>query len=319
MNIFLTGASGFLGKSVLKKLISENHTVLALSRTPESDKLILSSGGIAVRGDLYKIKEFEVLLKDIDVVVHCAAPVEFWGPWEKFENGIVVSTSQLAEACAKKGVRRFIHVSSESVLQDKDSLLDIDETHPYPKEPNSFYGKAKKLAEQFLLSSTFPMEVIVIRPTFIWGPGANALKTIGDKVRSGEFMWIDHGRASFEAVHVENVAEIIHLALTKGKDRSIYFVTDEAPSNVKDFFTSIFQDLGLPRTNKSMPGWVASFAANIIESIWNILRLKSIPPLTRFDLAFVKMPRRYNITKSKVDLGYKPVVTREKGFKSLSR
>lgn len=144
MKIFITGASGFLGQVVLRRLIGEEHDVLALSRSKSSDDLISTAGAKPVRGSLAQIESVQPYLRDIDVVIHCAAPVEFWGPWEKYEKGIITATKQLADLSANSGVKRFVHISSESVLQDKDSLLDIDENLAYPKKPNSYYGRAKK-------------------------------------------------------------------------------------------------------------------------------------------------------------------------------
>lgn len=92
--------------------------------------------------DIECVEKFTNMLRQFDVVVHCAAPVEFWGPWEKYEKGIIASSLELAKACNEQKVKRFIYISSESVLQDKEDLLDIDEDHPYSQEPNSFYGKS---------------------------------------------------------------------------------------------------------------------------------------------------------------------------------
>lgn len=318
MNIFITGASGFLGQRVIKKLSSEGHMIKALSRTNDSDKLILDLGGHPIRGDLSNIQVWATALNELDVVVHCAAPVVFWGPWEKFENEIIKSTISLVEASAKQNVKRFIHISSESVLQGDESLLDIDETHPYPQTPNSFYGKAKKAAEVLLLNSKLPIEIIILRPTFIWGSGSSALKLLKSKVVAGQFLWIDDGCASFEAVHVENVAEAIRLSLIKGNDRNVYIITDDENSTVKEFFSDIFRAQSLPIPKKSIPGFLAKPLAAIVEGTWKILNIKSPPPLSRFELAFVQMPRKYNISKAKTEIDFKPIIHRRNGFRELN-
>lgn len=267
LKIFITGASGFLGQVVLRRLIEEKHDVLALSRGQSSDELFAKACAKPIRGSLDQIESLQQYLSDIDVVIHCAAPVEFWGPWQKYEKGIVTATKQLADLAAQSGVKRFVHISSESVLQDRGSLLDVDENFAYPQKPNSYYGRAKKNAEEFLLSSNFSMEIIVIRPTFIWGSGSSAIATIASKVKSGQFIWVDDGKASFEAVHVENVAEAIILSLTKGKNREIYFVTDNEESTVKEFFSKAFASLKLPMPTKSLPSLIASPVACVVENV----------------------------------------------------
>ncbi|MGZ3771879.1 MAG: NAD-dependent epimerase/dehydratase family protein [Bdellovibrio sp.] len=167
MKIFITGGSGFLGKQVIKRLITEGHSVTALARSESSRKIVEQLGATAQSGDIHEIKSFFDVLKTFDIVIHAAAPVEFWGPWQKYQAGIIDSTLELANACAQQGVKRFIHISSESVLQDKEPLLNINEDYAYPDQPNSFYGKAKKIVEQKLLQLNCQMEIIILRPTFI--------------------------------------------------------------------------------------------------------------------------------------------------------
>ncbi len=317
MKIFVTGGSGFLGKRVIKSLIQDGHTVFALARSPASSKTVEDLGATAVVGDLASVTNLSIPLKTIEVVVHCAAPVEFWGAWETYQRGIVDATAALVKVCQDSGVKRFVHISSESVLQDKDSLLNVDENLPYPQEPNSYYGKSKKIVEEYLLKHPGKMEIVILRPTFIWGPGCPAFITISKKVKSGEFMWIDQGQASFEAVHVDNVAEAIRLSITRGSDRRVYLLTDGEDSTVRGFFENIFKALSLKSPRASVPLWLMKPVASTIEKIWKLLNLSTNPPITRFDLAFIAMPRKYKIDKITRDLNYKPIISREKGFAEL--
>ncbi len=78
MKIFITGGSGFLGKRVIKSLIQDGHAVYALARSKVSAKTVEDAGATAVVGDLASVSKLSTHLKNIDVVVHCAAPVEFW-------------------------------------------------------------------------------------------------------------------------------------------------------------------------------------------------------------------------------------------------
>ncbi len=317
--ILVTGGSGFLGRAVIRRLIADGHRVTSLVRSAQSQRVVERLGARALSGDIQQVDKFTQPLADFSIVVHCAAPVEFWGPWEKYQQGIIDATLTLAKACAQQRVKRFIHISSESVLQDRDDLVDINETHPYPHAANSYYGQAKRITEEQLVHLDSAMEIIIIRPAFIWGPDCPTFATLSKKVRSREFVWIDQGRASFEAVHVENVAEAVRLALTHGNDREIYFLTDDERSTVREFFASLFDSLNLPETTRSMPKWLARAVACQVEFLWRTLRIKSAPPLTRFDFSFVAMSRRYQIDRAENDLRYRPVITRSDGFTQLGR
>ncbi len=318
MKIFITGGTGFLGQRVIERLQKEGFQLIGLARSENSVNVLKTLHVEPILGSLENIDAWKHKLENIDVLIHCAAPVEFWGSWQKFENGIVTATKKLYNTAKENTVKRFIFISSESVLQDTKNLIAIDETEAYPKEPNSYYGKAKMLAEQFILAQDDVMTSIILRPTFIWGKGMTALDTIIDKINSNDFMWINHGNSLLEMVHVDNVAESIYLACTKGENNAIYFVTDNNPQTVKEFLTKLIATKGIIPPKKSIPKGLANFIATIVETIWNLLSLKKDPPITKFDVAFVAMDRKYNISKIKEELGYKPIITESEGLKMMS-
>ena len=213
--VFITGGSGFLGQEVIKRLTKEGYSLSGLARSDSSNHKLLQLGVKPVVGSMENIYQWQAQLLHHDIVIHCAAPVEFWGSWDKYQTGIVDATIELYNASERQNVSQFIFISSESVLQDKNNLVNIDETTPYPKEPNSYYGKSKMLAEKYILSKKGRMKSIILRPTFIWGKGVQALDTIIDKIDSNDFTWIDKGSSMFEMVHIKNVAEAIFLSRSK--------------------------------------------------------------------------------------------------------
>ncbi len=317
MKIFITGGSGFLGQRLIARIKQEGHEVTALSRSPKSDATINALGATSLRGALSEMDVWQGALKGQDVVVHAASPIDVWGDWKDFDRDIVCASLDLYAAASHHGVRRFIQISSESVLQGDGPLLDIAESHPYPAEPNSFYGKAKMQVEQGLLSNIAGAELIILRPTFIWGEGGEQLDKVIDKVKSGQFMWIDHGAAPMEMVHVDNVVEAVRLALTQGRSGQVYWVTDASPMPVREFLDALLRARGVAAPDKSMPGGIARPVAAGVETVWRLLGLKSVPPLSRFQLDFIALPRRYDLGKSRRELGYEPVRTFEQGLAEM--
>jgi hypothetical protein len=318
MNIFVTGGSGFLGKRLITRLKQSNHRVTALSRSPQTDAILQQLGAQPVSGSLSNIHEWASVLADQDVVIHAASPIDVWGEWEQLYQEITQATAQLYQACGTHHVKRFVYISSESVLQESKPLVNIDEMFPYPDEPNSYYGKAKKLAELEILNTPSTTEAIILRPSFIWGHGDKQLDTIVNKITARQFIWINHGQVVMEMVHVENVVAAIQLALTNGQSKSIYFVTDDRPMPAKAFLTALLQTRGVTAPQASLPGAVAKPAARLTESIWRGLRIKSVPPLSRFQLDFIALPRRYRIDKIKRELGYQPVYSLQIGLDEMT-
>lgn len=320
MKLFVTGGSGFVGQRLLPRLKAGGHDIMALSRSEKSDALLRALDVSPVRGTLRDIETWSAHLPGLDIVIHAAAPIDVWGEWADMHRDITLATAQLAEAADREGVRRFIYLSSESVLQGDGPLIDIDEKHSYPKEPNSYYGKAKKLAEIALLEGmpdATRMERIILRPTFIWGAGCPQLENLTEKVRSGQFIWVDHGRASMEMVHVDNVVSAVELALTKGRGQQIYTVTDGAPMPVKTFLSAFIDTTGITIPERSLPSALLYPAAKLIEGLWRLLHIKTAPPLSAFQLDFVALPRRYNISKICDELGYSPGIDFERGIQGM--
>jgi hypothetical protein len=317
MRIFLTGASGFLGMRALQYFRAEGHDVVGLARSDVSRAAIEATGAQFLQGDPARVTDYAATLATCDAVVHAAAPVEFWGPWRYFENAIVNASRDLLLAADRAGVKRFIYISSESVLQDRAPLLNIDESAPYPAKPNSVYGRAKKAAEQAILAAKVKTERIILRPTFIWGPGVKALDTMLQKVESGEFVWVDRGAALIEMVHVDNVAHAMFLALSRGRDGEIYYVTDDSPRSAREFLSALFAARGVDAPEKNLPGGLARAAATLVEGAWKLLRINRAPPLSRFELAFVNQPRSYRIDKIKREFGYQPITSFARGLAGL--
>ena len=317
-NVFVTGGTGFVGRALIRELVAKGMNVTALSRSDSGDRLLKALGARAVRGTLNSTSDWADALDGQDAVVHLAAPITVWGDARELERLIADASVEILRACNRHGVKRMIYLSSESVLQDGRSLEGIDENFPYPDHPNSGYGAAKKKAEISLLAEPRTTELIILRPPFIWGDGGQIGQVL-EAVESGKFKWIDHGRAPMEMVHVENLVHTIELALEHGRDGQIYFITDGADLSIRDFFTKLFEAFGIAPPTGNMPGWLARPTARLVELIWRLFRLKSTPPLSRFQLDFVALPRRYDISRAKRELGYAPQITVEEGLDQIRR
>jgi len=318
MKIFLTGATGFLGQHLLRRLQREHHEVTCLVRDSAVADRMAEGSCRVVEGSLENVGAWSKWLRGHDVVIHAAAPIEFHRDWSFFESQIVAATEKLYRAASREGVRRFIYISSESVVQGTRSLLGVDETVPYC-EPSSMYGRAKQLAEQALLQGVSETECIIIRPTFMWGKGMPELDKIIRRIDSGSFRWVDQGKTVIDWVHVENVVEAIVCALQHGQDKSIYYVTDDNAKPLREIFTSLLAARNVTAPAKNSSSFSVRLAARITEFWWRLLGRKTAPPISLFDWSFVAVPRQYDISKARAELHYHPVISEKMGLAEMRR
>ncbi|MEV4123877.1 NAD(P)-dependent oxidoreductase [Nocardia sp. NPDC049707] len=313
MTVLLTGATGFLGRRVMHRLLADGHDVSALVRG--AGRRIPHA--TVVPGSLEDVAAWEDRLAGIDVVVHAAGLVSAWAPQREFDEAIVEGTREVLAAAVRHGVRRFVYISSESVLQDGRPLLDITESQPTPAQPSSRYGQAKLAAEQLIRAHAGAIETIVLRPTFIWGPGSGQLADLATRARAGKLPLIDQGMASFEHVHVDNVAAAVAAALSEGAPGGTYLITNAEPMPVREFLAGVLAAQGAPMPTRAVPSGPLFALARAGEWLWSTLPLPGRPPLTRFEVEFLALPRRYDITRARHELRFEPAVGFAEGIADL--
>jgi nucleoside-diphosphate-sugar epimerase len=314
--IFITGASGFVGGAIVRALASK-HSIRALSRSAQSDATIAALGAKPVRGELGKIAP--ELLQGSAAVIHCAAFVKQWGTRKEFWSANVDGTRQLIDAARDANVPRFIHIGTEAALFHGQSMRDIDETYPYPERTPFLYSETKAAAERLVLAAGSPsFQAISIRPRFVWGPGDQTiLPVLVTMVRSGRFVWIDGGRAQTSTTHIANLVRGVELALEAGRGGQAYFVTDDGATTMRAFLTELLATRDLTPPEKSIPGWLARSLGASTETLWRTLHLAKEPPLTRFAAALMSRDCTISSEKARRELGYTPVISRAEGLAAL--
>ena len=317
MRIFVTGVSGFVGGAATQALGLSGHTVRAMSRSAASDPVIAERGATPVRCDLENVTAEHV--GGADAVVHCAAFVEQWGPagaWKRFN---VDGTARMLKASRDAGAKRFIHISTESVLWRGQHLRGVDET--YPRAPNSPYpyswtkARAEELVEN---ANAAEFQTIILRPRFIWGPGdTTLLPVIEHMAKTGQWQWIDNGKAKASTTHIANLVHAIELALTKGIGGQAYFILDDGTRTMKEIISAIAETRGITLPDKSVPSWAADALAGVAEGAWRTFSLKGQPPVTRFGAMIMSRESVLIDAKARREMGYAPVISVEEGLRQL--
>jgi nucleoside-diphosphate-sugar epimerase len=277
-------------------------------------------GATPQAGDLGDLGDMRAGMTGAEIVFHCAAKVEDWGDPAEFHVVNVQGTANVVDAARAAGVRRVVHVSTEAVLADGTPIHDADETRPRAQHPIGLYPSTKAKAEEVALAASGKgIEVVAVRPRFIWGKGDTALlPKILAVMRKKQFAWIGGGRYPTSTCHVRNVCEGMLLAAERGKPGEAYFLTDGAAVEFRGFITAMAAtqdvDPGSREVSRGLVyalGWAG-------ELVWRTFRLKGGPPLSRTAVILVGEQVTVNDAKARRELGYQGLVTREAGLAEMS-
>lgn len=297
---FVTGGSGFLGGRLIPALRARGIDVGALARSESSAGVISALGATPVRGDLENVPA----LDGYDTIFHCAAHTDQWDPVDVHMR---INADGTKHVLAAAGAARVIHVGTEAVLADGRPIIRADETRPLPSKAMGAYPLTKGLAEQAAVAAG----AIVVRPRFIWGRGdTSVLPEIVEQVRAGKFAWIGGGHYLTSTCHVDNVVEGMLLAAERGRPGEIYFLTDGAPVDFRDFMTKLLATQGVDAGTRSLPRWLV--LATVALTSW-----MKRPPLTRTAFALMAHEVTVDDSKARRELGYTGGKTIEAGLAEM--
>jgi nucleoside-diphosphate-sugar epimerase len=319
MKVFVTGGSGFVGGNLIAVLKARGDTVMALARSLGAMQTVRELGAEPVAGDLVDTAAMREAMAGAEVVYHCAAKVEDWGDPQDFRRVNVEGTAHVIEAARAAGVRRLVHVSTEAVLADGTPIHNADETRPRAARPVGLYPATKAEAEAVALAANGQgLEVVVVRPRFIWGKGDTAiLPKIIEVMKKGQFAWIGGGRFLTSTCHVRNVCEGALLAAERGRPGEIYFLTDGAPVEFRAFIGAMAATQGVQAGERTVPRWLVYALAAVSEFLWRLLPLKGRPMVSRTAVILTGEQVTVNDAKARREMGYAALMTREAGLAEM--
>lgn len=251
--LLVTGATGFVGAALIRRLREEGRPVRAAVR-----KDVALQGVETVRvGDVGPRTDWSEALSGVDAVIHLAARVHVMDetaldPVAAFRTTNVVGTQVLAQAAAAAGVRRFISVSSVKAMVDED--IEHVLTESQAPSPTSAYGVSKLEGERALVEAAAgQMEWVIVRPPLVYGPavGGNFGRLMRHAMAGLPFPF-GSVRNRRSMIFVENLASALCLCVGHPDAAGgTFLVQDGGPLSTAELYGMICEELGRP--NRSMP------------------------------------------------------------------
>lgn len=345
--VFVTGASGFIGGQLARRLLADGRRVRVLARQPLPELEAL--GAEVVPGDLHDRHALERGCRSAETVFHVAGRVGVWGPPEDFFRVNVEGTRNLLAACREAKVPRLVYTSSPSVVYNGGDLRNVNESAPLCTQAPCAYPTSKAAAEREVLAAHGPeLATIALRPHLVWGPGdKNVVPRVVTLARAGKLKIIGPGRNKVDITHISNVVDAHLLAegallqchllgdiattdpsrerhplgdiptRVGGAGGRAYFITNGEPVVLWDWINEILRGVGVPEITAHVPLPVAYAAGGVLETVWRLFGRAGEPPMTRFVAKEMATDHWFDITAARRDLGYHPLVTVAQGTAEL--
>lgn len=312
----VTGAGGFIGSHLVRRLVDARCEVIAADLAPPPT---LPGGVTFARCDLRDRASLRRAVHGAGVThaVHLAARVGDWGPREDFEALNIDGTRAVLEALTDAGVGRVVHVSSIAAM-GLDAGARADESVG-PVAEGDVYSETKAAGERVAREfQSRGAPVVVVRPGDVYGVGSTpwVLRPIR-MLRQRMLFLVDGGRGRFAHVHVDNLVEGMLLALSSPAAAGETFVMTDGDDGVSmgEYFGRLADVVGAPPPRLSLPRGVALAVAGVTERA--ATRWRFTPPFTRAAVGFMLRRGGFSNEKARRVLGWAPRVDLTAGLRGI--
>lgn len=311
--VLVTGATGFTGSILTRKLVAAGADVTAVVRS-EPRPALRDLPVRWIRGQVYDPAVMAEAMRGIEYVFHVAAAYREAGMDDEVYRRVhVVSTQLIAEAAVREpAFRRLIHISTVGVHGHIEQP-PADETAPF--HPGDIYQRTKAEAEIWLreFAARQPLRFTILRPAAIMGPEDTRLLKIFRLATQPVFPLLGYGKCLYHLIHVEDLTDAMLLAATHpAAEGEAFIVGNPEPVRLEDLGRLVADTLGFTFRPVRIPVTPFFWAAAVCEAVCKPFGWA--PPLHRRRVAFFTKDRAFNTAKIRERLGFAPRYTNEQGI-----
>ena len=314
--ILVTGATGFIGRRLVARLVAEGHRVRALALPGESVDSVASGpknnleGAEIVRGDVRDPAALQRATDGASRVYHLAAVVGDWGDDALFQSINVEGTRNVLDAAVRAQCRRVLLGSSIVVYGSQLRTGHCDEAarREYGVGP---YSRTKRASEEIALDYHHMgrVPVTVVRPGNVYGPFSPLwVDEVAALLKAGSMILVDGGAGDAVLAYVDNVVDVIVRAgFSERAAGAIYNANDGSGVTWRQYLTDLAHLLNTAPPRRSVPSALAYSMAAAMEFGSRALRRRRRPLLTSESVALISSRNPVPIRRAVEELNYRPI------------
>lgn len=303
--VAVTGAGGFLGGHLVRRLREEGVEIIPLVRAGDTS--------------VDRALERPELLGKLDVLIHAAAVRHRHGATAKAYRASNVELPERILRAAAGRVRRFVLISSVGVYGFPEKL-PIRETHPFA--PATLYSATKVEAEKLVreLGAELGVEVVIVRPTIVYGKGDKngMLDKMARMIRAGSYRIVGSGENVLHHTHVDDVVDGVLLAARSPAARGEDFIlSGPETTTLAGLSDLVARAVGKKVPRLRVPLGFARAAATVVDVLAyrGLAFVEREPPINHEKLDVMTRSIAFDCGKAKERLGFAPKVSYAEGIR----
>ncbi len=315
MRALVTGATGFTGGHLARSLAARGYDVHALVRGRSGAADALAAAGITlVEGDLRDRGSIAAATQGVDVVYHIAAIYRQAGvKTDTYRAVNATAVGDLIDASARARVRRVVHCSTVGVHGD---IAHPPATEDAPLKPGDVYQATKLEGEEIARAAgaRAGIEVVIARPTGIYGPGDRRLLKLFRGVARRRWITLGAGEIYYHLTYIDDLIEGFRLCGEHPAAAGRTYILAGGEVTTLNALVALIADVaGVPAPRRHLPVWPVWIAGAVCEAACAPFGLE--PPLYRRRVDFFTKSRAFDITRARQELGFNPQIGLRDGIR----
>jgi dihydroflavonol-4-reductase len=311
--VLVTGATGFTGGALARKLVEQGNHVVALVRKTGNIKALQALGVELVYGDITDREAVISAAENCDVIYHIAAVFRTAGHPDSYYQGVnTTGVQHVVDAALQHKVGHTVHCSTIGVHGDVEDLPSNEES---PFNPGDIYQRTKLDGEQlFAKAMEAGLSGTIFRPGAIYGPGDMRLLKMFKQIKRGFFPLFGGGKNLYHLSYIDDLTDgIILCGEHPNAVGERFILCSNEYGTLKQLSAMIAAELGVKAPSFAPPIGPLMLAAKICEGICKPLGID--PPLHTRRVEFFVKSRAFDNSKAKALIGYAPKISTKEGVK----